>query len=60
MKAVKGMTPFESWMGEKQMVKHLRVFGCTAYAHVPKDERQKLDLKSRKCVMLGYGTETKG
>ena len=67
-KAVKGMTPFESWMGEKPMVKDLRVFGCTAYAHahahahahVPKDERQKLDLKSRKCVLLGYGTETKG
>ena len=59
-KAVKGMTPFESWMGEKPMVNHLRVFGCTTYAHIPKDERQKLDLKSRKCVLLGYGSETKG
>ena len=59
-KVVKGMTPFESWMGEKPTVKHLRVFECTAYAHVPKDERQKLDSKSRKCVFLGYGSETKG
>ena len=56
-KAVKGMTPFEARMGEKLKVDHLRVFGSTAYAHVPKDERQKLDSKSRKCI---YSSETKG
>jgi len=54
------MTPFEAWTGEKPNIKHLRIFGCAAYAHVPKDERQKLDPKARKCVFLGYGTETKG
>ena len=27
---------------------------------MPKHERQKLDSKSRKCVFLGYGSETKG
>ncbi len=59
-KAVKGMTPFEAWMGEKPTVKHLREFGCFVYAHVVKDERQKLDSKARKCVFLGYSTETKG
>ena len=59
-KAVEGMTPFEAWMGEKPTVNHLRIFGCTAYAHAPKDERQKLYSKSRKCVLLGYGSETKG
>lgn len=53
-------TPFEAWIGEKPNVKHLGVFGCAAYAHVAKDERKKLDVKSRKCVLLGYGTETKG
>ena len=36
------------------------MFGCEAYAHVPKDERKKLDSKARKCILLGYGTETKG
>ena len=30
------------------------------YAHIPKDERRKLDPKSKKCILLGYGTETKG
>ena len=42
------------------MVKHLRTFGCVTYAHLAKDERQKLDSKERKCIFLGYGTETKG
>ena len=58
-KAVEGMTPFESWMGEKPAVDHLRVFGCSAYAHVPKDERQKVGSKSQKCVLLGYGSGKK-
>lgn len=59
-KAVKGMTPYESWHGEKPKVEHLRVFGCDAYAHIPKDERGKFDPKARKCILLGYGQETKG
>ena len=29
-------------------------------AHVPKFERNKLDYKTRKCVLLGYGTSQKG
>ena len=54
------VTPFEAWTGDKPDVSHLRSFGCTAYAHIPKDERKKLDSKARKCIFLGYGTETKG
>jgi hypothetical protein len=54
------MTPFEAWVGEKPNVGHLRTFGCVAYAHVAKDERKKFDVKTRKCVFLGYGTKTKG
>ena len=59
-KAVDGMTPCEAWTRKKPKVAHLRVFGCEAYAHIPKDERRKLDPKARKCVLLGYGEETKG
>ena len=58
--AVRGMTPHEALYGEKPNVQHLKVFGCDAYAHVPKDERRKLDAKAQRCVLLGYGTETKG
>ncbi len=59
-KAVDGMTPYEAWHDIKPRVDHLRVFGCDAYMHVPKDERGKLDPKSKKCILLGYGRETKG
>ena len=59
-KAVNHATPFEAWTGNKPDVSHLHSFGCTAYAHIPKDERKKLDSKTRKCIFLGYGTETKG
>ena len=54
------MTPYEAWSGIKPDVSFLRVFGCSAYAHIPKIERYKLDSKARKCVMLGYGTSQKG
>lgn len=45
-------------LGEKPYVEHL--FGCAAYAHVTKDEQKKFNSKSMKCVLLSYGTETKG
>ena len=57
---VKGVTPFETWTGAKPNVGHLRVFRCASYALVAKDYRKKLDVKSRKCILLGHGTETKG
>ena len=59
-KAVQGKTPYEAWHGEKPRVDHLRVFGCDAYAHVPKDEQGKFNTKARKCVLVGYGEETNG
>ena len=59
-KALEGVTPYEAWNGSRPDVRSLRIFGCSAYAHVPKSERRKLDSKTRKCVLLGYGTEQKG
>ena len=59
-RALDNMTPFEAWYGKKPNVNHLRVFGCSAYTHVPKDERKKLDPKAKKCIFLGYGTVRKG
>ena len=54
------MTPFEAWYGHKPDVSHLHVFRCLVYAHIEKDERSKLVSKARKCILLGYGTVTKG
>ena len=44
---------------QKPVVGHFKIFGCLCYTHVNKDEREKFDTKARRCIMLGYGTETK-
>ena len=31
----------------------IRVFGCKAFVHIPKDERAKLDAKVKECIYLG-------
>ena len=53
-------TPREMFTGKKPNVAYLRSFGCTAYAHIPKEQRKKLDPKSKKCIFMGYGQSTKG
>lgn len=50
----KEKTPFELWFGEKPNVKHLRIFGCDAYAHIPKEQRRKLDVKAKRLTFVGY------
>ena len=57
--AVKGMTPHEALYEGKLCAQNLKIFAYDAYAHVPKDERSKLDVKAQKCVLLACGTETK-
>ena len=51
------MTYYEAWTGKKQQVDHLRY---QVFVHIPKDQRKKLDPKSRKCILMGYGTTPKG
>ena len=47
--------PLEIWTGGKPNYDKLRIFGCKAYALIPKDDRRKLEQRSTKCVFLGYG-----
>ncbi|CAL1392755.1 unnamed protein product [Linum trigynum] len=47
--------PEKVWIEKEVSYKHLRVFGCKAFVHIPKDERSKLDSKTRPCVFIGYG-----
>ena len=47
-------TPYEWIYGQKPSLQHLRPFGCSAWRHIPKANRNKLDSKSEKCLMLGY------
>jgi hypothetical protein len=44
--------PHEVWTGKKTFLEHLRVFGCDAYVHVPKENRSKMDKKKMKSVSL--------
>ena len=52
--------PQEVWTGHPCDYSKLRVFGCEAYALVPKHQRTKLDPKSKRYIFVGYGDGTKG
>ena len=52
-KPVEGKIPYEEVYGEKPNVGHLKVFQSFAYSYIPKDERQKLDLKGSQVYLLG-------
>jgi len=46
-------TPFEVLFGFKPAVSHLRVFGCKAFSHIPKEDRNELDSTAIKCTFIG-------
>ena len=52
-------TPEEAFSGEKQEVRHLRIFGFLAYIHIPKEKRTKLDPSRRKGIFIGYNDTSK-
>ncbi|KAF2294481.1 hypothetical protein GH714_011777 [Hevea brasiliensis] len=47
--------PEKVWSRKNVSYGHLWVFGFKAFVHVPKDERSKLDVKTRQCAFIGYG-----
>ncbi|MCO5576386.1 hypothetical protein L7F22_030196 [Adiantum nelumboides] len=59
-RALKTITPYESWYDRKPSVSYLCVFGCLAYAHIPQQLRGKLDDKAVKCIFVGYSSGSKG
>jgi hypothetical protein len=40
--------------GKKVNYSHLKILGCEALMHIPREHRTKLDDKSMKCIFLGY------
>ena len=61
MQALGGdVTPFERWYTRKPDLANLKVFGCVAYAHVPKQFRTKFDDKAVKLRFVGYSKGTEG
>jgi len=58
-RSVVGKTLYEAWHGRKPSLKHLRVFGCLAFVHVPKEKRKKLDYRATPGIFVGYSISTK-
>jgi hypothetical protein len=47
-------TPQEVWTSKKTSLTNLKVFGCEACVHVPKENRSKIDKKVEKCIFSKY------
>ena len=54
------VTPCEKYFGKKPDLSHTRIFGAIAYVHILDEKRQKLDLKSEKCILIRYSLKQKG
>ena len=52
-------TPWELFFGRKPNVSGMKVFGATAYVHVPQSLRKKLDSHSQKGIFVGYEANSK-
>eukprot|EP00253_Pinus_taeda_P002182 PITA_02182 len=58
--AINCKIPEEVWTGQSCDYSHLRIFGCDAYSLIPKNQRSKLDPKSKYYVFVGYDYAVKG
>jgi hypothetical protein len=60
--------PHQCWMTRlhkryglvRNLLTHLKVFGCDAYVHVPKENMGRIDKKDEKCIFIGYKDGLKG
>eukprot|EP00253_Pinus_taeda_P007037 PITA_07037 len=50
----------EAWIGKKVNYSFLKIFGCEASVHINKENRTKLEAKSKKCTFIGYGVNDFG
>jgi hypothetical protein len=44
----------EMFIGKKPEVRHLKIFGCPVFIHIPKEKRHKLDSSEKKGIFVGY------
>lgn len=59
-RALAFLTPEEMWSGKKPDITHMKIFGCEAMVHVPKEKAKKWDSKANKMIFIGYSEQTKG
>lgn len=56
--ALQGKIPYEAWTGRKPSLRHLRLFGSRAYAHVPEAKKNsKFEARAEKMLLVGYMDE---
>jgi hypothetical protein len=53
------MTPEEAFTGRRPDVKHIRIFGCLTFSHVPSERRTKLDPTAQQGILVGYSEVSK-
>ena len=59
-KQLYGITPFQSWSGNKPDVTHFRIFGPKAWTRIPTEKRKDLEPQSQECLFVGYSKYSKG
>ena len=57
--SLKGLTPYEAWIGRKPLVDHLQIFGSIVHVKCTKVPQKKLDDRSSPMVFIGYEIGTK-
>jgi len=55
-----GGIPEEAWTGKKVNYSFLKTFGCESFVHINKENRTKLEAKTKKCTFIGYGVNDFG
>ena len=58
--AIAPNTSHDLFYGKKGSVERLRPFGCLAYVHLQKDQRQAFQPHAVQCVLIGYPVDYKG
>lgn len=44
---------------ERPLIMHFRIFGFQVYVHISKVQHKKLQLRSHRCMLLRYDSNTK-
>jgi hypothetical protein len=58
--SLNGGIPKDSWVGKKLNYSFLKTFGCEEFFHIDKENRTKLEEKSKKCSFIGYSVNDFG
>jgi transposase InsO family protein len=58
-KVLGSKTTEETFTGRNLKIRHLRIFGCLTYFHVPLEKRTTLEPTAKKGILVGYSETSK-